>query len=155
MDYNENFSNTTLKTALGYRFSNKVNIEGVLQQIAQGRNAGDYLYDAKAHIRLSRSVGKIILGAYSQNKSPEQFFDRLNYTYHQWSNSFDKTKINNLSFAYLNSKFKLQAKAEYFLVTDYLYLAETPFVNEIEPLQMNSDINLLKLTLIGVLLNMN
>ncbi|WP_069660749.1 putative porin [Arcticibacter eurypsychrophilus] len=147
MGFSTSFQNIMLKANAGYRFSDRISLNANVQQIAQGRNAGDYLYDAKAQIRLSRSVGKIILGAYSQNKSPEQFFDRLNYTYHQWSNSFDKTKINNLSFAYLNSKFKLQAKAEYFLVTDYLYLAETPFVNEIEPLQMNSDINLLKLTL--------
>src|SRR5690606_5409644 len=46
------FQNTTLKAGVGYRFSDRVNIEGDLNQIVAGRNFGDYLYDAKANILL-------------------------------------------------------------------------------------------------------
>lgn len=147
MDYNTSFQNITLKANAGYRFSDRINLNADLQQIVQGRNAGDYLYDAKAQIMLSRSVGRIVLGAYTQNKSPEMIYENVNYTYHNWSRSFDNTKVNNLSFAYVNPKYNMLAKAEYFLVDNYLYLRETPFVNEIEPAQEGGSINLLKLTL--------
>jgi len=147
MEYNTSFQNITLKANAGYRFSDRVNLNADLQQIVQGRNAGDYLYDAKAQLMLSRSVGRIVFGAYTQNKSPEMIYENLAYTYHNWSRSFDNTKVNNLSFAYVNPKFNMLAKAEYFLVDNYLYLRETPFVNEIEPAQEGSSINLLKLTL--------
>lgn len=146
MGYKLNFQNITLKGNLGYRFSDRVSLNGTVQQIFQGRNAGDFLYDAKAQFLLSRSVGRIILGAYSQNQSPEQLYNNLNYTYHNWSNSFDKTKINNVSFAYVNPTFGFSAKAEYFLMTNYLYLAETSFPNVIEPRQEGGDISMLKVT---------
>lgn len=147
MDYNTSFQNITLKANAGYRFSDRVNLNVDLQQLVQGRNAGDYLYDAKAQIMLSKSVGRVVFGAYAQNKSPEMIYENLAYTYHNWTTSFDNTKVNNLSFAYVNPKFNMLAKAEYFLVDNYLYLRETPFVNEIEPAQEGSSINLLKLTL--------
>lgn len=147
MDYNTSFQNITLKANAGYRFSDRINLNVDLRQIAQGRNAGDYLYDAKAQIMLSRSVGRIVLGAYTQNKSPELIYENLNYTYHNWTRNFDNTKINNLSFAYVNPKFNILARAEYFLMDNYLYLRGTPFVAEIEPAQEGSSINLLKLTL--------
>ncbi len=146
MDYKTSFQNITIKGNLGYRFSDRVSVNGDIQQIIQGRNAGDYLYDAKVQFLLSSSVGRVLLGAYAQNKSPEQIYDRLDYTYHNWDYSFDKTKINNLSFAYINPKFMLNAKAEYFLITNYLYLAETTFPNVIEPRQEGSNISFLKLT---------
>ncbi|KAA8482578.1 putative beta-barrel porin [Arcticibacter tournemirensis] len=144
--YDLSFQNITFKGNIGYRFSNRVTINGNLQQVFQGRNAGDFLYEAQAQFNLSRSVGRIILGAYSQNKSPEQIYDRLNYTYHNWDNSFDKTKINNLSFAYVNPKYRFNLKAEYFLMTNYLYLAETTFPNVIEPRQEGGNISMLKLS---------
>lgn len=147
MDYSTSFQNITFKGNLGYRFSDRVTVNGDLQQIFQGRNAGDYLYDAKVQFLLSRSVGRIILGAYAQNRSPEQLFEMSKYTYHQWSNSFDNTKVNNLSFAYQNPKFSLNARAEYFIVTNYLYYRETTFPNIIEPVQNGGDISMLKLTL--------
>ena len=147
LDYNENFSNTTLKTALGYRFSNKVSIEGDLQQIAQGRNAGDYFYEANTNFLLSKSIGRIVLGAYLQNKSPEQMYERVNYQYHSWNRNFSRSKINNLSFLYENAKFSLSAKAEYFLLSNYLYFKETSSAKQIEPAQLGTNINLLKITL--------
>ncbi|HCN83857.1 MAG TPA: hypothetical protein DIT07_09585 [Sphingobacteriaceae bacterium] len=147
MGYKANFQNTTLKASLDYRFSNRVNITGDLNQLAYGKNIGDYLYEARANFLLSKSVGRIILGGYIQNKSPEQLFERSNYQYHVWDLNFDKTKTTNLSFAYGNSPFRLLAKADYYLITNYLYYAETAIAKQIHPVQTGSPINLLKLTL--------
>ncbi|WP_423148830.1 putative porin [Rubrolithibacter danxiaensis] len=155
MGYKTTFQNITLKASPGYRFSNRVYIEGDLQQIVQGRNAGDFLYEANANFLLSKSVGRIVLGAYSQNRSPEEIYERINYQYHNWPSdiegksryNFDRTKINNLSFSYLNPKFRMQAKAEYFLVSDYLYLDEGALPQFVQPRQFGTNINLLKITL--------
>ncbi|SKB53518.1 putative porin [Daejeonella lutea] len=147
MDYKKNFSNTTLKAGIAYRFSDKLGIDADLQQIMQGENFGDFLHEAKANFLLSKSIGRIVLGAYTQSKSPEQMYERVNYQYHTWERNFSNSKINNLSFLYENPKFRMSGKAEYFLVSDYLYYKETSRVQTIEPAQFDSNINLLKLTL--------
>lgn len=146
-DYRKNFSNTSLKAGLAYRLSDKVNISADLQQIAQGPNAGDYLYEGSSSFLLSKSVGRIVLGAYTQNKSPEQMFERVNYQYHSWEKSFEKSKTNNLYFLFENVKFRLAAKAEYYLISNYLFYKESATPNQIEPAQFGSNINLLKLSL--------
>ena len=147
MDYKTNFQNITLKAGLGYRFSDRINIDGNLVQIAQGRNAGDYFYEANTNFLLSKSVGRIVIGAYLQNKSPEQMYERVNYQYHTWNFNFNRTKINNLSFLYESPLLKLSAKAEYFLIANYLYYKETDVAKQIEPVQLSSNINLLKISL--------
>ncbi len=142
-----NFQNITLQAGIGYRFSDRVNLEGDFLQIAQGKNAGDFLYEANTNFLLSKSIGRIVLGAYSQNKSPEQLFERVNYQYHNWENSFDRVKINNLSFLYENPKYSLTAKAEYYIVNNYLYYRESSPSQQIEPVQNGSAINMLKISL--------
>ena len=144
--FKENFQNITLKAGVGYRFSDRVNIEADLQQIAQGRNAGDFFYQANTNFLLSKSLGRIVLEAYSQNKSPEQMYERADYQFHQWDTSFKRTKINNLSFLYENPTINFSAKAEYFLVDNHLYYKETAIDRQIEPAQVNNSINLLKIS---------
>lgn len=146
MDFQKNFSNTTLKAGFSYRFSDKAGLDANLQQIMQGANFGDFLHEAKANFLLSKSIGRIVLGAYTQNKSPEQMYERVNYQYHSWDRNFEKTKVNNLSFLYENNKFRLSAKAEYFLVSNHLYYKETATAQQIEPAQFGTNINLLKLS---------
>ncbi|MEC3881578.1 putative porin [Parapedobacter sp. 10938] len=145
--------NSTLRAGVGYRFSDRITITGDLNQIVQGANFGDYLYDAKADVLLSNTVGRIVLGAYTQNKSPEQTFQRVNYTYHQWDNDFAKTKTTNFSFTYENARFGFSGKVEYFLINNYLYYREldNPGNNPrqfriIEPAQLSNSINLLKVS---------
>jgi len=153
------FQNTTLKAGIGYRFSDRVNIVGDLNQIVAGRNFGDYLYEANANFLLSNTVGRIILGGYIQNKSPEYLFEHVNYQYHNWPESgvgafnFDKTKINNLSFTYENTKLGFTGKAEYFLMNNYLYYKEVDnpdlteiLMRKIEPAQIAGNINMLKIS---------
>lgn len=141
------FHNMTLKAALTYRFSDRATINIDLQQIAEGKNVGDFLYDAKTQFLLSRAAGQITLGAYSQNKSPEQLFERANYQFHQWDLSFKKTKINNLSFLYENSKLSLAAKADYFLISNYLYYQETTAARQIAPQQLDNTVHMLQFSL--------
>src|SRR5690606_28054839 len=116
--------NSTLKAGIGYRFSDRVTITGDLNQVVQGANFGDYLYEATADVLLSNTAGRIVLAAYTQNKSPEQLFQRVNYTYHQWDNDFAKTKTTNFAFTYKNARFGFFGKAEYFLISNYLYYRE-------------------------------
>lgn len=141
-----NFQNLTLKAGLGYRFSDGVNILANLQQIAQGRNSGDFLYEASSNFLLSKSLGRIVLGAYSQNKSPERMFEKVNYQFQNWDRRFDRLKINNLSFLYENSKFQFSAKADYYRIGNYLYYRETSPSKQIEPAQFDKSINLLKIS---------
>jgi hypothetical protein len=153
MENKKTFQNTPAKAGIGYRLSDRINIEGDLNQIVVGRNFGDYLYEAKANVLLSNNVGRIVLGAYTQNKSPEYLFEHVNYQYIKWDRDFNKTKIHNLSFAYENPKFGFFGKAEYYLLSNYLYYKEVDNPNfdrllqrKIEPAQISSNINLLKIT---------
>ena len=146
LGYKTNFQNTLLKAGLTYRFSDRVNIIGDLQQLVAGKNAGDYLYEARTNFLLSKSVGRIILGAYIQNKSPEQVFERSNYQYHTWNLNFDNSKVSNLSFTYENPAFRFYVKADYYMMNKYLYFAETAIAKQIFPQQASDPINLLKIT---------
>lgn len=152
-DFGPFYQNSTLKAGLAYRFSDRIQVTGDFQQIVQGHNFGDYLYEAQADLLLSNSVGKIRMGAYTQNKSPEQIFEHINYTYHQWDKEFDKTKTTNFSFAYLNDQLGFSGKAEYFLILNHLYFREVDnplnaqeLMRVIEPAQMSTNINLLKIS---------
>lgn len=146
MAFKEDFQNITLKAGIGYRFSDRVNVIADLQQIVQGRNAGDFLYEANTNFLLSKSLGRIVLAAYSQNKSPEKMFERVSYQFHQWDKNFDRVKINNLSFLYENPRIQFSARAEYFLVSNYLYYKETAIARQIEPVQLDDNVNLLRLS---------
>lgn len=127
---NDFYQNSSVKGDLSYKFSDRIDLNVGVNQIVVGHNFGDYLYEAKADILIGERVGKISLGAYSQNKSPEMVFDRMNYTYHQWSNNMDKTKTQNVSFAYANPKLGFRGRIEYFLIDNYLYFKEVDNPNE-------------------------
>ncbi|RZK23242.1 MAG: hypothetical protein EOO43_08700, partial [Flavobacterium sp.] len=143
--YNASFQNVTVLGNAGYRLSDKIDLNVDLQQIIQGRNIGDFLYEAKSNVLLSKSVGRIILGAYFQNKSPEEIYTRYVGNHYNWDENFNRTKTVNFSFNYLNDKLGLDAGAQYFLVTDHLYFSQVDSVN-IKPDQSASPINLLKIS---------
>lgn len=149
-EYKSNVNNTTLLGSLGYRFSNRIDLNVDVQQIFQGRQIGDFLYEAKSNVLLSNNIGRIELGAYMQNKSPEQIYIQHIGNHDEWRNqSFDRTKIINLSFNYLNDRLRLEAGAQYYLVNDYLYFAPKSAEEalQIRPMQNPDAISLLKLTL--------
>jgi len=147
------YQNSMIKGDLGYKFSNRIDFSLSANQIVVGHNFGDFLYEANADILIGDKAGKIRLGAYSQNKSPEMTFERMNYTYQQWDRTFNKMKTQNLSFQYANPKIGFSGKVEYFLMSDYLYFREVPnpdhnirLEKRIEPAQFDK-LNLLKITI--------
>ncbi len=144
---NTPFQNTTLLGSLGYRFSNRIDLNVDVQQLFQGPQAGDFLYEAKSNVLLSNNIGRIVLGAYMQNKSPEQIYVQHLGNHNEWSNlGFDRTKIINLSFNYFNDRLKLETGAQYYLVNKYLYFGQQDSLR-IMPMQDPDAISMLKLTL--------
>jgi hypothetical protein len=139
--------NITLKAKLGYRFSDRINLEGDLRQIIQGRDFGDLLYDAKLFLAGGRKAGKIILEAYLQSSSPPMVYTNwISNHYIFNNNNFNNQKITSLSFNYLNDALKLDLKAEYFLLTDYLYFKAQPGGIDATPSQYTPTINMLKIS---------
>lgn len=144
-EYTNSFQNSTLLGGLGYRFSNRIDLNVDVQQIFQGKQIGDFLYEAKSNFLLSNSIGRIVLGAYMQNKSPEEIFNRYFGNHYSWVNDFSRTKTLNFSFKYVNDKYKFDAGAEYYLINDYLYFDQDG-TNSIKPNQASGSINLLKIS---------
>ncbi|MBD1393115.1 putative porin [Mucilaginibacter glaciei] len=144
---NSTLQNITLKARLGYRFSDRINLDGDIRQIIQGRNFGDLLYDAKLTLAGGRKTGKIVLGAYLQSSSPGLVYTNWISNHYIFNNSgFSNQKITNLSFNYQNDALKLDLKAEYFLVTDYLYFKSQPGGIDATPTQYAPAINMLKVS---------
>jgi len=143
---NVSFQDITVKGKASYRFSDKVALDANINQIALGRDFGNFLYDAKALISGSKKTGKIILDGYVQNSSPPLVYTDWisnNYIFH---NSFKNQKTTSLSFNYINDALQLDLKAEYFLISDYLYFASPTGGPDAMPMQLGNDINLLKLS---------
>ena len=143
-----NAQNTTILGAIGYRFSNKVDVNLDVQQILQGFNAGDYLYEAKSNFALSNKAGKIVMTAYTQNKSPEEIYNRYFGNHYDWNQraNLSRTKTTNFTFTYLNDFLKLDASAAYYLISNYLYFTASPTItNAIIPAQNSSEISILQL----------
>ncbi len=141
------FQNITLKARFSYKFSNKIGLEGDFQQIAQGRNAGDYLYDAKVALAGNEKTGKIILEGYAQNNTPALVYSNWISNHYIFHTNLKNQKTNSLSFNYLNPILKLDFKAEYFLINNYLYFSAQPNGNDASPTQVLAPINLLKLSI--------
>ncbi|KQS41697.1 putative porin [Pedobacter sp. Leaf194] len=148
-DASSSFQNISLLGNLGYRFTTNIDLNLDVQQIFQGRNAGDFLYEAKSKIALGKTIGRIELGAYLQNQSPSAIFGAYNGNHFSWNDQgLKNVKVANLSFGYINDKLMLQAGASYFLTSNYLYFGTTiKGINDvgIKPLQESSDINLIRL----------
>ncbi|TCD10365.1 hypothetical protein EZ449_10295 [Pedobacter frigidisoli] len=142
------YQNITILGAAGYRFSSNINFNLDVQQILQGENAGDYLYEAKSKILLGKSIGRVELGAYAQNQTPAAIFNYYHGNHYQWNfQNFKNTKVVNLSFNYINDKYGLNAGAKYFLTSNYLYFAldNSNGTNSILPTQETADISLIRI----------
>jgi hypothetical protein len=137
----------TLKGRLSYRFSNKATLEANVSQIVQGHDFGNFLYEGKLMLSAGDKAGKIILDAYSQNSSPGLIYTDWNTNHYIFHNDFSNQKINSASFDYVNDPLQVELKAEYFLISDYLYFDAADGGNDAEPTQATDPINLLKLTL--------
>ncbi|HVV54260.1 MAG TPA: putative porin [Mucilaginibacter sp.] len=144
---NNSFQDITLKARAGYRFSDKIMLDVDLQQIAQGRDFGDFLYDAQLTLSGGKRAGRIILEAYSQNSSPPLVYTDWVSNHFIFHNSFSNQKINSASFNYINDALRLDLKADYFLVSDYLYFTAQPNGIDATPAQLHDPVNVLKISL--------
>lgn len=154
---NSSFQDITLKARLGYNLSDRAGLDVNLQQVTLGREFGDYLYDAKLNVLLGNKIGRVIMEAYTQSNKPLLIYSGWYSSHYQFSNNnFNKTKTTGLSFNYLNEKLQLDAKAEYFLLGNYLYFEAPPAPvsitaadssNNLKPMQVKGAISLLKLSL--------
>jgi hypothetical protein len=140
------FQDITLKAKIGYRFSDKMGLDANFQQIVQGRDFGDYYYEANLNLSAGDKIGKIILGAYTQNSSPPLIYTSWNTNHFRWTNNFQNVKTTSLSFNYINNKLRFNVKAEYFLINNYLYFAAEPGGIDASPYQASAPINLIKIT---------
>ncbi|WP_312138805.1 putative porin [Sphingobacterium sp.] len=147
------YQNSMVKGNIGYKFSDKVDVNFSAKQILLGRNFGDFLYEAYADVHLNDVIGNLRIGAYTQNQSPAMIYETANLTYHSWADlGLDKIKTQNLNFSYANKKIGFSGKLEYFLINNYTYFTESmdPATNQvisraITPTQAGN-LNLLKLT---------
>ncbi|WP_255496155.1 putative porin [Mucilaginibacter sp. FT3.2] len=144
---NNTFQDITLKAKLGYRFSDRIGLDADFRQIAQGRDFGDYYYGARLTLAGGNKAGKIILEAYSQNSTPPLIYTNWISNHYIFHNSFDKQKTTSASFNYINNPLQLDIKAEYFLITGYLYFTAQPGGIDAHPAQLSNDINLLKVSI--------
>jgi len=141
------FQDLTLKARLSYRLNERMGLEGDFQQIAQGRDFGDFFYDAKLKIGGGKKAGRIVFEGYSQSSSPPLVYTDWISNHYIFHNNFKSQKTNSVSFNYINDALKLDLKAEYFLISDYLYFESQEGGNDAHPVQLGSDINLLKVSL--------
>jgi hypothetical protein len=145
---NSTNQNIKLNARFSYRFSDKVGLDGDFQQVVQGYNFGDYLYDVKVNLAGGEKAGRIVLGAYLQNNEAPLVYKNYITNHYVFRNTgIGKQQINNVSFNYINNKLQLDLKAEYFLVNGYQYFAaQTPGGNDVAPAQLSSPLNMLKVS---------
>jgi hypothetical protein len=141
------FQDITLTGKLSYRFSDRLFLEGNAQQIAAGRDFGNFLYDGKLTVSGGKKAGKIVLEGYSQNSSPPLVATDWISDHFIFHDSFSTTKTNSVSFDYLNDNLQLNFKAQYYLINDYLYFQAQPNGIDATPTQIPSGISLLKVSL--------
>lgn len=144
---NSSFQDITLKGKLSYRFSDRILLEGDLQQIAVGRDFGDFLYNAKLTLAGNNKAGRIVLEGYSQSSTAPLVYTDWISNHYIFHNKFGNQKTSSVSFNYINNPLKLDLKAQYFLISDYLYFMAQPGGIDAHPVQLGSAINLLKLSL--------
>ncbi len=143
----KSFQDITLKGRAGYRFSDRIFLDVDLQQVAEGRDFGNFLYDAKLTLSGGHKAGRIIFEGYSQSSSPPLVYTDWVSNHYIFHNSFNNQKTNSVSFNYINDALQFDLKAEYFLVSSYLYFSAQPNGIDATPTQLHNPINLLKISL--------
>jgi hypothetical protein len=140
------FQDLTVKGRMSYKLSDRAALEANVQQIVQGRDFGDFLYNAKLTLAGNDKAGKIILEGYSQSSTAPLVYTSWISNHFIFHNKFSNQKTNSVSFNYINSPLKLDFKAEYFLITDYLYFTAQENGIDAHPAQLGGSINMIKLS---------
>lgn len=140
------FQDIAVKGKISYRFSDRIILNGSVQQIVAGRDFGNFLYDGKLTLSGGQKAGKVIFEGYSQNSSPPLIYTNWVSNHFIFHNDFSNQKTNSASFSYINDPLQLTIKAEYFLISNYLYFTAQTNGIDATPAQLSSDINLLKVS---------
>jgi hypothetical protein len=143
---NASFQDITIKGRLSYKLNDRISLDANIQQITVGRDFGDFLYDARLTLAGGQKAGRIIFEGYSQSSSPPLAYTSWISNHYIFHNTFKNQKTNSVSFNYINDELKLDLKAEYFLISDYLYFAAQTNGIDAHPVQQGSDISLLKVS---------
>ena len=143
---NASFQDITIKGRLSYKLSDRIMLDANIQQITVGRDFGDFLYNARLTLAGGQKVGRIIFEGYSQSSSPPLVYTSWISNHFIFHNAFKNQKTNSLSFNYINDELKLDLKAEYFLISDYLYFAAQTNGIDAHPVQQGADISVLKVS---------
>ena len=141
---NGSFQDVTLKGKASYRLSDKLGLELNINQIAVGRDFGDFLYEGKALISGGDKAGRIVLDGYVQSAAPPMVYTNWISNHYIFHNSFKNQKTTSASFNYINDNLQIDLKAEYFLIADYLYFASPTGGADATPTQLSSSVNVLK-----------
>jgi len=141
------FQDITLRGKASYRLSDRIVLEADLSQVAQGRDFGAFLYDGKLTLAGSNKVGKIIFEGYSQSSVPPLVYTSWISDHFIFHNKFSNQKTNSVSANYINEALQIDLKAQYFLISDYLYFDAQPGGIDAHPVQLGSSINLLQVSL--------
>lgn len=138
------FQDITIKGKASYRLSDKLGLELNVNQIAVGRDFGDFLYEGKALISGGNKAGRIVLDGYVQSAAPPMVYTNWISNHYIFHNSFKNQKTTSASFNYINDNLQIDLKAEYFLISDYLYFASPTGGADATPMQLSSPVNILK-----------
>jgi hypothetical protein len=142
----DNFQNITLKAKFGYKFSNRVALDADFRQVAQGYNGGDYLYDARLTLAGGKKAGRVVFEGYAQNNTPTLIDNNWISNHYVFHNRFENQQTQSASFNYINDALQLDVKAEYFLISNYIYFKAQPGGIDAAPAQLGAPINLLKIS---------
>ncbi len=137
------FQNISLTGNAGYKFSTKFDLNLKLEQIIQGRNFGDFLYEARSNVFISEQLGVLKVHGYLQNKSADYLFTSYYGNHRQWRRDFEKSKNLNFGAGYENEKLGLDLNADYYLLGKYMFYG-SDLNGQIVPMQAAGDISLLK-----------
>lgn len=96
---------------------------GFARFFVNGYNAGDYHAYASLQRLLSSKLGSLQLGFQNINRSPSFIFDTRSRFYLDTIKTFNKENTIHLFARINNPQLRLQFGADYFLVSNYLYLA--------------------------------
>ena len=88
-----------------------------------GYNAGDYHAYVALQRLISRKLGSVQIGAESINRSPSFIYDNRSSFHLSAASSFNKENVTHLFASAINPALKLNLGADYYLFTNYLYVA--------------------------------
>lgn len=139
------FQNITLLGNAGYSFSDNLDLNFDVEQIVQGEQSGDFLYQGMGKVNIHPKFGALTFNISWQNKSPDFLYQSFYGNHRQWINNFEKTKRLRVNAAYSHILLGLEMSADYYLLSNHLYFGSDAN-HQITPLQFSSDLDILKLS---------